>query len=375
MPNDLSKDIKRVIKRLLPTFLKDFIKYMSNTIKCWCYIRGFRHKITAIHKNEGNAIIIMATPVHGNLGDHAIVYAEKYLLRDLGFEKRIIEVAGPDYALCKNNLRKCISNQDLIIIDGGGNLGILWPWEDDKLSEIISSYRHNPIIIFPQTCYYDESLEAQKRLKRNKSVYSNADRLLITLRDEKSYRFCCSHFNAHQFLLVPDIVLYLYGKINMPIMSARTGVLLCFRKDLERVISQVDKEILKVYLKQQKISCKEISTVQDYGINRFSRQDQLNKIWYEFVSASLVITDRLHGMIFAAINGTPCLALDNVSKKVSGVYELISQLGFIKICSSVDDVIKNAPLFYAMNPSLLEFNFGEANYQQLKNYLIESIKE
>ena len=161
----------------------------------------------------------------------------------------------------------------------------------------------------------------------------------------------------------------------MPIMSARTGVLLCFRKDLERVISQDDKETLKVYLKQQEITYKEISTVQDYGINRFSRQNELNKIWYEFASASLVITDRLHGMIFAAINGTPCLALDNISKKVSGVYELISQLGFIKICSSVNDVIKNISIFYDMNPSLEEFNLGEANYQQLKNYLIERIKE
>ena len=50
----------------------------------------------------------------------------------------------------------------------------------------------------------------------------------------------------------------------------------------------------------------------------------------EFRRYKLVITDRLHGMILSVISGTPWLARDNSSKKVSGVYELISDLPLVK---------------------------------------------
>ena len=43
-----------------------------------------------------------------------------------------------------------------------------------------------------------------------------------------------------------------------------------------------------------------------------------------------LITDRIHGMLFAAVTGTPCIALDNVSKKVSGAYEWIQYLDYIQ---------------------------------------------
>ena len=34
----------------------------------------------------------------------------------------------------------------------------------------------------------------------------------------------------------------------------------------------------------------------------------------------MLVTDRLHGMIFSYLVGTPCIVLDNKTKKVSGVY-------------------------------------------------------
>ena len=35
-------------------------------------------------------------------------------------------------------------------------------------------------------------------------------------------------------------------------------------------------------------------------------------------------------MIFSAVTGTPCLAMDNINKKVSGVYEWIKTLDYIQ---------------------------------------------
>lgn len=43
----------------------------------------------------------------------------------------------------------------------------------------------------------------------------------------------------------------------------------------------------------------------------------INK-YIKFRECELVITDRIHGMIFAAITGTPCIALSNY--KIKGTY-------------------------------------------------------
>lgn len=364
-----------MLKSLLPAFLLKYLKSVLNAARRERFIRKFKRTIAAIHREKGQAIVIMATPVHGNLGDHAIVYAEKCLLGDMGLAGRIVEIANSDYALCKKGIKKFISDRDLILIDGGGNLGTLWPWEDDKISEIIATYQRNPIVIFPQTCFYEESSSAQERLKRNAAVYAKTGKLLISLRDKKSHTFCCTRFNACQFVLVPDIVLYLYGKIKQPVHAERNGILLCFRKDLERMVSHEETIRLKSYLLQQKLTYRETSTVKDYGMDHISRQTELNKLWSEFASAGLVITDRLHGMIFAAINGTPCLALDNVSRKVSGVYELIPNLESIKICANMNEVIANVASYYNHCHSFESTSQWRNQYLPLQKFIKEQIQD
>lgn len=42
-------------------------------------------------------------------------------------------------------------------------------------------------------------------------------------------------------------------------------------------------------------------------------------------------------MIFAAITGTPCIAVDNISQKVSGVYQWIKYLDYVR-CVKVEEI-------------------------------------
>ena len=48
----------------------------------------------------------------------------------------------------------------------------------------------------------------------------------------------------------------------------------------------------------------------------------MEKICHQrFLGADIVITDRLHSMVFALLAGCKCIAIDNTTHKVSGVYK------------------------------------------------------
>lgn len=79
-------------------------------------------------------------------------------------------------------------------------------------------------------------------------------------------------------------------------------------------------------------------------ISTNNRSNALIKKLREFSRARIVVTDRLHAMVFAAITGTPCVAFDNSSKKVSGVYEWIKYLDYITVVDNYSDAKVNIEL-------------------------------
>lgn len=65
---------------------------------------------------------------------------------------------------------------------------------------------------------------------------------------------------------------------------------------------------------------------------------ELDNIWNNFKSSKVVITDRLHGMIFCAITKTPCVVLPNSNHKISGTYyNWLSELEFIQFVEEFEE--------------------------------------
>jgi len=79
-------------------------------------------------------------------------------------------------------------------------------------------------------------------------------------------------------------------------------------------------------------------TVIERGVSIDERYVVLDSKFDEFRKAKLVITDRLHGMLFAAVTGTPCIALDNKSGKVRGCYQTIKHLKYIEVVSNLNEI-------------------------------------
>lgn len=85
-------------------------------------------------------------------------------------------------------------------------------------------------------------------------------------------------------------------------------------------------------IKNINVKKKDLSTLERSPVPPSKRRLYVKEKLNEFSKNELVITDRLHGMIFSVITGTPCIAINNLSSKVQGVYRWIQELDYVVCC-------------------------------------------
>ena len=80
--------------------------------------------------------------------------------------------------------------------------------------------------------------------------------------------------------------------------------------------------------------------------------DTLERFWARLRTKKVVVTDRLHCMIFCAITKTPCVVFDNSNNKTSGVFSSwLKDYGYIRMCGSFDTekMLKNVDELLTVN--------------------------
>lgn len=314
---------------MLKTILKKIL-YKSKTIK---KIRVWQIEVFPYVKMKWlnpNAVFLVNTPIHSNLGDHAIAKSEIDFLNKLNV--KYIELTGPDLDVLDFYNSIGIMNNRTILIHGGGNLGTLWPVEEMRIRKIIINNKKSKIILFPNTIYYADS--EQEDLKKSIEIYNSHPNLIICAREKTSYEFMKKIYR--NVVLIPDMVFFLKEK---DIEFNRNGCLVCLRNDKEKTMkSNTERELIdrlrKIFFDNINIT----DTVVGYQILVKSRNYELEKKLNEFRKAEIVITDRLHGMIFSAITGTPCIVFNSLSHKLKGCYEWIKSLEYIKFCDDVSEI-------------------------------------
>lgn len=312
--------------------VKDGLRFVRDRVLTEAMLRRLREHQAS---HERSAILI-ATPKHGNLGDQAIVLAQTEFLADNFPELGIFEIQRYQYELARERIAGLVRPRDLVVIDGGGNVGTLWPEENDKMNDIIRRFSGNPAVVFPQTAYFDNTDEGRECELRTATAYASNPRLVFFSRDKATYEKVASMSPSTMNLFVPDIVLYHDATSS----SSRSGALLCLRDDKERTVCEGASDALRGALKSRGLSVSETSTVvfSPKRIDEVNRVHTLSDKWAEFGSSEVVVTDRLHGMIFSAITGTPCVAFDNVSHKVSQGNAWIRHIANIKVAASPEEV-------------------------------------
>lgn len=298
---------------------------MKNQIKYWCYKNWKFFKFIINSRNK--QAILLDTPTHGNIGDQAIVLAEMQILEAKHIH--IYEVPAEEINNQEKKYAAFTPMNQTVLIPGGGFLGTLWPNEEERFRRILQAFNTQKIIVFPQTITFDIMTKSGREyLKESQKIYSSHPNLTIFVREQKSYKFMKKYFPSVHCKLVPDIVTLLYTESDM---SNRTGILLCMRQDREKIINS--EELKKIEQSLREIFPDDLiqytDTVVEHGICLKNRKSEVDRKLNEFAKSKLIITDRLHGMIFSMLTGTPCIAFGNSNGKVKAVHEWIKEKDYI----------------------------------------------
>ncbi len=374
--NALSKQNKIVFKlsnsyKAFKFNLK-FIEFLRKTLKALGIISLYKkirnRKVNKAYKNEIKTLFkgykpektafILGSIEYDNLGDHAILYAQKKFLLDNLQDYRVIEVRAHLFDKTKKLLSKKISPKSLITIAGGGNMGDIWIDDENRRREIIKLFPLNRIIVFPQTVFYSETVEGIKELNKSKSIYFEHDNLTLSARESTSFNLIKEYYPKAKIVLTPDTVLSL---TKFKGEKKRNGVGICIREDKEKSVSACSIQKLKESLTDNNIAFEDFSTISKTNVSLKEREKKLDEIFNQISSYELVITDRLHAMIFSYLTNTPCLVLDNDNHKVYNIYnEWLKDCNYIK-ATNEENLLNDAINAYKKEYEIsdIKFDFSE----------------
>lgn len=233
-----------------------------------------------------------------------------------------------------------LSEETVILVIGGGFFGDVWRKAWDNVMNTITLYPKNPIVILPQSVYYESPEIAKSDAER----LSKLEKLTICTRDQQSFEYAQNTF-TNPVMLVPDLAFHCnLKKLNCFSRHQTNRILYLKRKDKElpscindiqgenvdqrdwpmmfgesslslRIISRLISECSKI--RNVNIRKKSITWLYKYGNRNVIIRDAVR-----FISPYKEIhTTRLHVMVLSFLLEKKVYILDNSYGKISGCYK------------------------------------------------------
>lgn len=327
---------------------------------------------TEVGMGPKNRIIVALAANYGNLGDVAITFAQKQFLQKLFPDYQVHEFVISETFTGMKSLKSYITEDDIITIVGGGNMGDLYDDIEFCRQFVVRNFPNNKIIIFPQTIEFSDTSEGKRALKRAARIYNAHKDLTLFVREKYSLEKYGKLFK--RMTLVPDIVMSM--DVPEPKENQRTGVTICFRNDKENGIADDVKEQLSSLLKKEyQVQFKDTHVGNLSDLNQLYRK--LQELMTIFQQSRVVVTDRLHGMILSYVTHTPCVVLCGGSKKIAGCYEWIAQSNYIQLIDSeiskdnLEETMREVREMYMLDSSMKKQANLESGFQKLQRIIAE----
>lgn len=323
-------------------------------------------------------------PNNLNVGDHLIwlgcvFYLTQVVKTNINYVSSSTDFSGKE-------MEKRIGKSP-ILLHGGGNLGDLWSRHQNFRERIISTYRDQPIIIFPQSIYFANPAN----LKKAADVFNAHPNLTLFARDNSSYELALQHFSHCQVIKAPDMAFHMVQMSGLSLdFSSTSAILYLCRDDLElnqefspktidvpnlvvddwvsfdwvlgnpksqliQAMAGVVREVWQrglqtpgEWLHRQKWEqlhpyTPQLNNLYNHSMHRRS-WGLMHSAIYQLKPYRLVITNRLHAHILCLLLGIPHIFLPNSYFKNEAFYQTwtsqIPFVRFVKDASQIKETVK-----------------------------------
>jgi pyruvyl transferase EpsO len=300
-------------------------------------------------------------PSYYNIGDHLIWLGTIFYL--VNVLKVKIKYTASITNFSESQLNKKAAKSP-ILLQGGGNMGDLWPMFQKFREKIVSQYCDRPIFVMPQSLYFQDI----NNLKKAAEVFNSHPNLTIFMRDNYSYKIATEYFNNCRVIEAPDMA---FQMVNMPGLPSHSNlsksILFLYRNDQENNADFIPKNLdISDLIVQDWVSFSWMNKLPSNfpyipGLTRLIREgwqrglstpeewlqrqkwekfhpyaDELKKVdrlplhrksWslmhsgiYQLQQHKLVITNRLHVHILCLILGIPHIVLPGSYYKIESFY-------------------------------------------------------
>jgi pyruvyl transferase EpsO len=281
----------------------------------------------------GQSVALVDFPNHENSGDSLIFLGQLRYLERAGVKVDYI-ADGSRYN--PSDLRALVPDGP-ILIQGGGNFGDRWDYMQALRERVIADFPERRIVQLPQGIDFGEG---PKLVQAQKVLDAHPD-LTLLIRDHAGVERTRKLFPKAKVLFCPDMA-FGYGKVPSGDVSVDAVVLR--RNDSESV------QVVDRFTMQPSVSHIDL----DWGLTGFAklvskalhipgalakRLPSLALLLYPvqhraYVAIAennvrhavrilgrgrLIVTDRLHASVLAALMGKPVVAMDNANGKVSAI--------------------------------------------------------
>ncbi|GHT68745.1 hypothetical protein AGMMS49950_00270 [Endomicrobiia bacterium] len=341
--------------------LSDVKKELSDVKKELSDVKNFEHESQFLKKvfysdlSTNKKIFLLGTSEHDNVGDSAVTIGVYEFIRKYFSEYRFVEVTGYHMQMDFKYISSFMRDDDVIFLQGGGNLGNMYMAEEDIRRRVIESFPANKIFILPQTIWFSDDERGKAELDKSAKIYERHNGLVLFTRGKESLSLAKAYFPSIRCMNMIDMALML----SRDYAFDRKGILVCIR-DLDDESGLDEKIYNKVFEIIRKTELNYQQTKNRYGkdILPLMAGEVVNNELMKYARSKIVVTDRLHGMLFFVITKTPCVVMGSYTHKIDEFSEFFADSNAVffieKDISKLQDTMAKAFLVTEPKYPILE---------------------
>lgn len=277
---------------------------------------------------QGSKVYYLDYPVYGNGGDLLIMKGTEKFFGDYNINVQA--------RFSLNAVRRglTIPKDCIIVLQGGGNFGDIYPIFQRFRERIVLDYPDHKIVILPQTIYFEDETEFDK----SAAVFNQHKNLHIFVRDKYCFEIAKKKLSSCNVYLSPDMAHQLWpiryssddtkDTLNFLRMDTEApsekrrmeAIQQKDNRDWDNIFSSLDFSIIKMMSKIHRLNGY-IYSILPARLTWYKFSDYLVKKTCDlFKDYETIRTSRLHGHILSCLMDKRNILLDNSYGKNSSYY-------------------------------------------------------